>query len=567
MFSRIVTVLCGLTLMLWVLAPAAHGGPLSAAERRHDPRLAKRVTLLTPRVYYLGELLETLSEQAGVSLSAGDRDGAASELVLVRLKDVPLADVMNVLWSLVSYKQATWDWNSVKDAGDSTAAATPSIVRYQLTRPRAAQLLGAKLKEQVQQEFEEDAAALLEGLNKTPEEIKALEGRHKGLDTYLKSKGIRAGMETFASTLSPDVRLRVLRGQETVQIPIAQLSQQAQDFVKLRRDSLHRAYQERAFDTSHLKEPTWVKFETELLPGCIVPSLFIGIEGVGAHAYVGGTQEEKEWRQKIADLWLLEGDAADDPKADWKVAAPKKAAPEPDIRKPQSLQGILPFPRLWEVADAVPLSFVARLPTSDTGDRGPLYNLTLRDALKKMYPFQWKWRDGILVLSEPGWFVRTDDAGRVPWSIVKRLREAEAKAPNGLLPLSELAHAAHTLNVHQLQALTLDYRVMSQIAQWRDWFVLLDRQPDLLTRLQTPKGVPVREVPAVLRAKLPAEAADGKAVRVRMKVVDRFSDKQSASRRVGFEMLAADGKALAHAGFAYWSRERDTNREAVGKTP
>ena len=102
MLSRSVIAACGFLLTLALATPAAHAGPLSEAERKQDPRLEKRVTLLAPRRYYLGELLETLSEQTGVSLSASDRDGAAGELVLVRLQDVPLFEVMNALWSLVS---------------------------------------------------------------------------------------------------------------------------------------------------------------------------------------------------------------------------------------------------------------------------------------------------------------------------------------------------------------------------------------------------------------------------------------------------------------------------------
>src|SRR5438874_11111441 len=53
--------------------------PKPSPER--DPRLKRTVRLLTPRVY-LGEALEDLGRQAGVSLKVPDRPDPASDLEL-----------------------------------------------------------------------------------------------------------------------------------------------------------------------------------------------------------------------------------------------------------------------------------------------------------------------------------------------------------------------------------------------------------------------------------------------------------------------------------------------------
>jgi len=93
-FPRIFLILFAASMTL----PGA-SDPLTDKMRQEDSRLDKPVTLIAPRIY-VGELLERLSEQMGVRLTAGEKDGAADDQVMVLLKDVPLGDAMNALWSL-----------------------------------------------------------------------------------------------------------------------------------------------------------------------------------------------------------------------------------------------------------------------------------------------------------------------------------------------------------------------------------------------------------------------------------------------------------------------------------
>jgi len=95
-----------------------------------------------------------------------------------------------------------------------------------------------------------------------------------------------------------------------------------------------------------------------------------------------------------------------------------------------------------------------RLPAVRPGnlavDPGLPYGQTVRqflDQLKKRPPhLQRKWRSDILLLTFPAWF--NEEETKVPWTLVKSLRQAEAPS-DGWLSLRELAAAAAQLNVPQ----------------------------------------------------------------------------------------------------------------------
>lgn len=527
----------------------SYAGSLSEADRKRDSRLEKPVSLLTPRIYYLGELLEELSRQTGVVLTAGDKDEAAGELVMVRVPKAPLADVMNALWSLVSYQHAAWDWDLVPE---NTSGSTPTgRVAYRLVRPRAAQLLGAKLRHQVQQDFETEAMNALDNLGKTSEELKELEKKGKTPE-YIGRKRTLSNQEGFAETFpSLETRLRLLRDNEPVKVPVEQLGERAQAYVQS-----EMAFKRGLDPTLKFPEPTHVQFGRKEFPGNITPSLVVLIgDGRSMEGYscFGGTPTEKRWRQTMAAEWLLDGDAAEDPALETRVTVPEKGSA---VKVPSGFM-VGPESRLWQIAEGASLPFMVRLPSSDTSDRGSPYTLTVRAALKKIDPLQTKWRNRIMLVSDPSWFVKETEQDRVPWSVVKKLREAEVADNDGLLPLAALANAAHDLRAEQLQRLTGEFPVMSHVATWQNWFVQMARTPNLIQRLQTPGGVPIQKMSVLTTAKLPTNVSADQVAAVRLTVANSAGQgEQPARRTINFIMLGADKKPLAYSGFSYESRKQ-----------
>src|SRR5437867_123663 len=90
----------GIVLLAVLWPVAARADTLTDAMRKEDPRLEQRVSLATSRIP-VGALLEKLSAQTGVRITADDRQGAGDDEVAVFLHDVPLATAMDALWSLL----------------------------------------------------------------------------------------------------------------------------------------------------------------------------------------------------------------------------------------------------------------------------------------------------------------------------------------------------------------------------------------------------------------------------------------------------------------------------------
>ncbi len=194
----------------------------------------------------------------------------------------------------------------------------------------------------------------------------------------------------------------------------------------------------------------------------ILPGLSVDV-GYGCGSFFGGGWMEDEWRKKVAALWMLPGDAADHPQSALRVAAPALPyAPDPQSEFHQ---------RALQLAKAAPLSLMARLPDehgwgSSAGNMLP-YSRTVQAYLNHLQEdahFQHKWRHGVLLVTYPAWFTHEGDGVTVPWSVVKRLRDAEATG-DGFLPLAELARTAHELNSAQVQRLAAQFRVMGNIAR------------------------------------------------------------------------------------------------------
>lgn len=570
---------------------------LSEDERKEDTRLEKPVTLLKPGHLYLGELLEELSRQTGVALSAGDRDAAAGEKVIVRLQNVPLGDVMEALWSLFSYKHAYWDWEPVKTTGSET-------VEYRMLRPRAAQLFARSMREAIQKDFEGEAALLLAGLEMTPEQIRELETTNKAAANTLNDRVARAGLAAFLETLSAEGRQRVLSGQETAMIPADKLGEKGRAFVEaavgLQRGGGNRSY----------PNPQRLKFEvriseSEVIPRLLIqfgnterigmsalqsgggsvrtkdggqltvtinhsggghPPIFTGttLESWSGSSYVGSNALEQTWQDRLTNLWIVKGDATTDPALESAVTPSP-----PGSRAPADTGADQHFPdsRLRQISRyaATPFSFMARVSLGkDMASSAVKEGTSVADALKQLRPVQTKWRRRILLACNHREVIRSDDENKAPYATVKQLRGLEETSKDNLLPLTTLASTARALNEGQLRGLASEFPVMDHVAKWRGLFARMDRHPALVERLQSPKGVGRTEaVPALQKATLPTGVTLDRIATLRMLVRNERPEGHLPSRSITFKITDRNGAVLAHSGFAYDARARDVRKAAL----
>lgn len=133
------TITIGLVLA-WSGTVPSQAESLSPRQLQEDTRLAALVSVSSGRVY-LGELIDMLSRQSGVKVDAEDKDGTSSEPIAIRVERMRLFDVLNGLWSILSYRGAKLDWK--RDGA-------PGSYRYTLYRPLAARNLPDRLQQAMQ---------------------------------------------------------------------------------------------------------------------------------------------------------------------------------------------------------------------------------------------------------------------------------------------------------------------------------------------------------------------------------------------------------------------------------
>jgi len=77
--------------------------------RHEDLRLEKRMTINAKSVY-LADLLSNLAKQSSVDIGIDEREEASGEKVSINASDTSLGDILNGVWSLLSNKDAQWNW-------------------------------------------------------------------------------------------------------------------------------------------------------------------------------------------------------------------------------------------------------------------------------------------------------------------------------------------------------------------------------------------------------------------------------------------------------------------------
>ncbi len=485
MLKRFYFFALSLCLVSLLASSSCRADEITATMRKADTQLETRVTLRSPHIL-LGELLERLSKQSGVPLIADDWSTVGSDSVTVSLRNVPLADAMNALWSLFSYQHAEWDWQR------RTVKGQPGKYIYTLARPNYARFLAEHLQEQVQVDFEAQAQELFDALNMPHDQLKEAAKTNLLFSSLLDDGRVRPGMEILAS-LPPETLQNVLQNHQSLSVPVSQLSPEAQASLNASwdwEDSKGIGYHHPDGSVQPLPRADRISVYTFNEPDLAAPGLYVD-SGRGSGEYFGGGFMQKDWQKKIAARWTEPGDDADNPASAHVLAAPKKSPPA-DSDTPHPLADYL-----LRFAEAAQVPLMARVPhtmdtqtPSDTVSQAPTTNTVrtfLAQAQQGPLLMDHKWRGGVLLMTCQNWFVGQSEDARLPWAEVKRLRDAEA-ASDGFLTLDNIAHAANVLNDAQMTVLGQWFLVMRQAAQWHNFLAFYDRNPEYHSRVLSAKG-------------------------------------------------------------------------------
>jgi hypothetical protein len=477
----------------------ASNSPIDAQLRQRDERLNAPVSLSVDRIY-LGELLEALSAKTGVTLSMDNTDRFSGVLIACDLKQVPLSDVMTSLASLVGSKNGVWEW--IADTGQ-----TP--VRYSLRPTQAARMEAGRRKQARQDLFEKLADLTVRMNSMSPLERKANQGKITSAmqtdapemaNTRLVSLPANGnfwnGIRLFADLLTPEERLRVLRGGKAIGRTFDTMSE------KDRKAALTLEPAEGFKNGTHLEKITSIRFQREPFPSFSPflpdsdgdPGLLISL---GAESSFGGRTYFT-----IRTSELLPGIAAD-----WALPGDRKAlyADQDPIRKGVPFE----LDTLWKTAPVLDhniaqmaategVSFMAVVPDGDfsalsgvwvqTPVQTPMQNFdeAWRDSRNLMH----KWREGILLVSYPKWFY--GDESQVPYKTVERLRTSLRKQ-NGLLSLEDLVDPVAALSPAQRISLRREFAPLQLNGTMNEICAFYTRYPQALTDPQTPVD-PVMEI-------------------------------------------------------------------------
>ncbi len=536
------------------LASFVQAAPIPASMRQQDPRLEKPVSCVASHIY-IGELVETFSKQSGVPITADEVGGASDVDVTVSLDHIPLADAMEALWSLVSYQNAEWGWERTGKASE---------YRYRLVQPEAARLLPNTLHDQVDKEFQAQVKKMLDALKMTPDQLKEAAKSDKLLASMAAGKDdrVRPSMEIFAD-LPSELQNSILQDHNGVSILVSQLSPEGRKYVHenwLAVRDRGGLTKDESGNLIPVREPQSIIIMGAYNDVKMAPSLNIDT-GFGCGDLAGGGWMEKEWRNKVSLMWMRPGDLRDVPAAAKQIPTPRATSAAPSKHTFDQ--------RLMQLARAASIPLLARLPDEREGSTSitdtPPYNQTVGTYLTHLQSsLEHKWRSGVLLLSYSPRLTDPAKQTDAPWSVVRQLRESEAKG-DGYLTLADYARAAHALTPQQMQALSAHFPSMPNAGFWRDVLAIYDGSPSIRPALMSPTGCDYMGVLHAAATALGPQAEklvqDGTATHVRIEE-KRHDEWKPAAKEIAILLLSNKGKILAGQGFTYQSHQWMSSVEA-----
>jgi hypothetical protein len=446
---------------------AAVEPPIDMKMRQADVRLNMPVSLSADRIY-LGELLEMLSAKTHVLLSIDENDSFSGVPITCELKQLPLANVMNSLWSLLGSQNGFWEWKA--ERGETATY-------YNLHPTAAVRKTSERSRQAMQAALEFHAERMISMAFLSPEERKAA-GESFAASVAKENPALALtyfaryddneerwnAIRLFAYILSPDQRLRALRG-ERIDIPFNALNEEDHQLAlpMMNKASIGRG--ETLFPVSPMSEENrQIALAQEALLGTIrfetdrssydykVSSLIIYIsllkKGGGSGQGIFAVPANGLFSHFTED-WILSGDLlildVD--------THPLTVLAQFNREEIWNTVALLDY-NIAQLAATEGISFMAVLPGGkDLQMPTPLDKTPAQyfaEMGKPMSNLMHKWHDGVLLINHRHWFY--GDEGQYSYGIVKRLR-ARMRQQGGRLTLDDVVEPAVTLNGRQIQHL------------------------------------------------------------------------------------------------------------------
>lgn len=464
--------------------------------RTEDARLAQRVTFTHPRLY-TGELLDALSKQTGVELSANDEDGAAGMPLCVSLSGLTLRETMDALLSLEGYQKAPWYWERT---GSTDKWA------YRLTRGTNARRLADMLRAEMQADFAEYAERLLQGAWGSEDDQARVEQQDPRIASSLKYQSLKEMLGAVKSIPEAD-RRRLLAQGGTYTIPWSSLDKPSAEKVRKMWDSNGTVDEEGHF--THIPKqgvPDSIRIQVFTSGDHLVPKLYLNLfdkpSDSGGFSLIGNHDFEKSWKAGLNDSWLLPGDKTKNAAGEARTLTPRKEGPvfltsatAVPTKKPLPRQGYEDG-QLARLAQASKVSLLAHvphhanisldLPRAASAPAPTVADLLARVGAHSTYGLIHKWHGNVLLLSYQNWFVHDSTTENVSYSALKRVRD-EGDA----ISVAEMCRFARQMDVEQARSLARRFPEASVIATFHPVLLWLSKSPERIEAAASEKGIAV----------------------------------------------------------------------------
>ncbi len=239
-------------------------------------------------------MFDAVEKQTGIHLTVEDRDGAAGEMVSVFVRDLPVADLMTSLWSLVSFQRGEWRWIITEDKQNKSR-------EYRLTRPIIARDYSSVVNAEIKKYFE---ALMGANIRASQQDKLSPEDAAEFPEALLSitDKRIRLKQQAFAALCTPEQRLQLLREQTTLEVAKSDWPPEAlayeENEVKVGQAGIDRQPELKArYPNLKARLPDKIEIWSDPLPNELTPNLWFG-----PYPVVGSDTTEKFWRDRIAAL-------------------------------------------------------------------------------------------------------------------------------------------------------------------------------------------------------------------------------------------------------------------------
>jgi hypothetical protein len=530
-------------------------GSLTASDRSDDPRLEHKVTIDSHRIL-LGRLLEQLSAQSGVTLRIDERDNLSGIPVLVVVKELPLGDAMNALWSLLYFPGGPWRWNVEGRKGGYVYTLAPTF---------AARNVSALLKGYGQAAYVNAVKEMMRLAQLTPEERRSqirdlsvalmqsddnIARNWTGADSFSENRW--EGLRTLAESASPDQLANLLKPGNVLTLSVDKLSAAGRTFVQHYVDrGLNKQVNP---DGTHSPgpDPKEVHFATAGAgsnDNAITPSLAVFLNN-GGFSFVGGYALSSGFHNQLEKRWCATGDYPSRASEDAQIRSPKPGEQLPgagdEFNQLDITRGVL------KLAQAAPLQTMALLPEFPQGnDPGAPYDMTVKAFLVMLHKngkLIHKWRNNVLLLCSP-WRLTNEDV-KIPYRLLKHLSRTGVYGSH-FLSLDELAELLTSLSESQLNKADRQYAVVESAMRYVPLLAAYRENRDIgkaSGAVCTPEVLDVVQKTVQLPSGHPANP--GQAIRVRLVSTDEVRG-SVPTRSTHIEFMNADRKWMPIPGLQF----------------